>query len=110
MPLYLDEIYFNIASKDDSKKVYDLINGALTRGFPPGVTLKAGPWISNEEPKIVLGPRHSGSRVDLPGLHRRDRAGRRHQAAARANRRLERVREIRQGRLIRAGLQIHEWC
>jgi len=54
MPLYLDEVYFNIASKDDSKKVYDLINGALTRGFPPGVTLKAGPWISNEEPKIVL--------------------------------------------------------
>lgn len=54
MPLYLDEIYFNIASKDDSKKVYDLINGAITRGFPPGVTLKAGPWISNEEPKIVL--------------------------------------------------------
>ena len=54
MPLYLDEIYFNIASKEDSKKVYDLINGAVTRGFPPGVTLKAGPWFSNEEPKIIL--------------------------------------------------------
>jgi hypothetical protein len=54
MPLYLDEIYFNIGSKDEMKKAYELINGALTNGFPPGVTLKAGPWGSNEEPKIVL--------------------------------------------------------
>jgi hypothetical protein len=54
MPLYLDEIYFNVGSKEDSQKVFDLINGAITRGFPPGVTLKAGPWVSNEEPKIVL--------------------------------------------------------
>jgi hypothetical protein len=54
MPLYLDEISFNVKSKDDTKKIYDLINGALTRGFPPGVTLKAGPWFSNEEPKVVL--------------------------------------------------------
>ncbi len=54
MPLYLDEIHFNVASKDDFKKVYDLINGAITQGFPPGVTLKAGPWMSNEEAKIIL--------------------------------------------------------
>jgi hypothetical protein len=54
MPLYLDEIHFKLTSKEDSKKVYDLINGAVTRGFPPGVTLKAGPWFSNEEPKVVL--------------------------------------------------------
>jgi hypothetical protein len=54
MPLYLDEIHFNVTSKEDCKKVYDLINGAVTRGFPPGVTLKAGPWFSNEEPKVVL--------------------------------------------------------
>jgi hypothetical protein len=54
MPLYLDEIYFNVASKDDFKKVYDLINGAVTNGFPPGVTLKGGPWMSNEEAKVVL--------------------------------------------------------
>jgi hypothetical protein len=54
MPLYLDEISFNIRSKDDTKKIYDLLNGAITRGFPPGVTLKAGPWFSNEEPKVVL--------------------------------------------------------
>jgi len=54
MPLYLDEISFNVTSRDDVKKVFDLINGGLTRGFPPGVTLKAGPWFSNEEPKVVL--------------------------------------------------------
>ena len=54
MPLYLDEIYFNVSSKDDYKKVYDLINAALTKGFPPGVTLKGGPWMSNEEPKVIL--------------------------------------------------------
>jgi hypothetical protein len=54
MALYLDEISFNVMSKDDTKKMYDLINGAITRGFPPGVTLKAGPWVSNEEPKVVL--------------------------------------------------------
>jgi hypothetical protein len=54
MPLYLDEIYFNVASKDDFKKAYELINGAMTKGFPPGVTLKAGPWASNEEAKILL--------------------------------------------------------
>ncbi|MBE3604265.1 hypothetical protein IMX07_11585 [bacterium] len=54
MPMYLDEIYFNVTSKDDFKKIHDLINGAVTRGFPPGVTLKAGPWMSNEEAKVVL--------------------------------------------------------
>ncbi|HVC44964.1 MAG TPA: hypothetical protein VND20_09115 [Candidatus Binataceae bacterium] len=54
MPLYLDEIYFNVASKDDFRKVYDLINGVVTNGFPPGVTLMAGPWASNEDAKIVL--------------------------------------------------------
>ncbi|MGH8337087.1 MAG: hypothetical protein ACRETL_09785 [Gammaproteobacteria bacterium] len=54
MPLYLDEIYFNVSSKEDFKRAFDLINGAMTKGFPPGVTLKAGPWASNEEAKIVL--------------------------------------------------------
>jgi hypothetical protein len=54
MPLYLDEIYFNITSKDQFRKAFELINGAIKNGFPPGVTLKAGPWASNEEPKIVL--------------------------------------------------------
>jgi hypothetical protein len=54
MPLYLDEIYFNVTSPDDVKKGVALIQRALKEGFPPGVTLKAGPWGSNEEAKIIL--------------------------------------------------------
>ncbi len=54
MPLYLDEIYFNVTSKEAFKNAYGLIDGVMKNGFPPGVTLKAGPWASNEEAKIVL--------------------------------------------------------
>src|SRR6266404_1449730 len=54
MPLYLDEIYFNVTKPDDVKKGVALIQRALKEGFPPGVTLKAGPWGSNEEAKIIL--------------------------------------------------------
>jgi hypothetical protein len=54
MPLYLDEIYFNVASKETFNQMYELINGAMKNGFPQGVTLKAGPWVSNEEAKVVL--------------------------------------------------------
>ena len=50
MPLYLAEVYFT----QGFKRGYELINGAITNGFPAGVTLKAGPWASNEEAKIVL--------------------------------------------------------
>ena len=54
MPLYLDEIYFNVPNREAFKQSVELINGAIKNGFPPGVTLKAGPWASNEEPKIFL--------------------------------------------------------
>ena len=54
MPLYLDEISYNIASKDDFKRVCERMNNNMTKGFPPGVTLKAGPWFSNEESKVIL--------------------------------------------------------
>ena len=54
MPLYLDEIYFNISSPDNAKKMFALLQEALKGGFPPGVTLNAGPWASNEEPKVIL--------------------------------------------------------
>jgi hypothetical protein len=50
MPLYLVELY----CKDGFKRGCDQINRALASGFPPGVTLKAGPWASNEEAKLVL--------------------------------------------------------
>jgi hypothetical protein len=54
MSLYLDEIFLNVTSKESFKSACQLIEGAMKNGFPPGVTLKAGPWASNEEPKIVL--------------------------------------------------------
>jgi hypothetical protein len=50
MPLYLAEVYF----KRGFKLGYELITAAMSGGFPPGVTLKAGPWASNEEAKIML--------------------------------------------------------
>jgi hypothetical protein len=54
MPLYFDEIYFNVSNKESLQQVYELISGAMKSGFPQGVTLKAGPWFSNEEAKVVL--------------------------------------------------------
>jgi len=56
MPLYLVEIWFNVSPPENTKKVHELFKGVLSgsTGFPPGVTLKAGPWASNEEPKAVL--------------------------------------------------------
>ena len=54
MPLYLDEIYLNATPPDNAKKVIALLQEALKGGLPQGVTLKAGPWASNEEPKVIL--------------------------------------------------------
>jgi hypothetical protein len=56
MPLYLDEIWLNAASPENAKKIHAMFQGVLSgkTGFPPGVTLKAGPWASNEEAKIIL--------------------------------------------------------
>jgi hypothetical protein len=50
MALYLAELYL----KEGFKRGYEAINRAMTEGFPPGVRLKAGPWASNEEAKVVL--------------------------------------------------------
>lgn len=50
MALYLAEVYF----KEGFRRGYEAINRALTGGFPPGVSLRAGPWASNEEAKVVL--------------------------------------------------------
>jgi len=54
MPLYLDEIYFDAPGKDGFKNLHDLIGSALKDGLPPSVTLKAGPFISNEEAKVIV--------------------------------------------------------
>lgn len=55
MPLYIDEIYLNNASPEQTKRVMKFFADTLKGGgLPQGVTLKAGPWMSNEEAKIVL--------------------------------------------------------
>jgi len=54
MPLYLDEIYLNATTPDNAKKIFAVLQEGLKGGLPQGVTLKAGPWASNEEPKVIL--------------------------------------------------------
>src|SRR5262245_46995535 len=56
MPMYLDEIWLNVNSPDTAKKVHAMFQGVLkgSAGFPPGVTLNAGPRAPNEEAKIIL--------------------------------------------------------
>ena len=56
MPLYLDELWLNMASPENTKKLNAMFQGLVngSASFPPGVTLKAGPWMSNEEPKVIL--------------------------------------------------------
>lgn len=56
MPLYLDEIWLKWDSPDKAKQVLTQFRTMAGGQFPypDGVTLKAGPWFSNEEAKIVL--------------------------------------------------------
>ncbi len=54
MPLYLDEIYVNATPADNAKKFVALFQERMKEGLPHGITLKAGPWASNEEAKIIL--------------------------------------------------------
>jgi hypothetical protein len=56
MPLYLDEIWLKWDSFDRAQQVLSQFRSMATGQFPypEGVTLKAGPWFSNEEAKIVL--------------------------------------------------------
>ena len=55
MPLYLDEIYVNTDQPDNLKKFFTRIQEGMMKGqLPQGVTRVAGPWASNEEPKIIV--------------------------------------------------------
>jgi hypothetical protein len=56
MPLYLDEIWLDWRDANAAQRTLDLFAGMGTDtfSFPPGVRLVAGPWFSNEEPKIIL--------------------------------------------------------
>lgn len=56
MPLYLDEIWLHWSSAEQAKEVLTRFATMASGDFPypEGVSLKAGPWFSNEEAKIVL--------------------------------------------------------
>lgn len=56
MALFLDTIYFTRQSRDQIKETLSNIHKSLSTGsgLPKGVTVKAGPWYSNEELKLVV--------------------------------------------------------
>jgi len=56
MALFLDTIYFTRQPAAKLKEALATIHKSLTTGagLPKGVTLKAGPWYSNEELKLVV--------------------------------------------------------
>ena len=56
MALFLDTIYFTRQPADKLKAALANIHKTLSSGsgLPKGVTLKAGPWYSNEEMKLVV--------------------------------------------------------
>jgi hypothetical protein len=55
MALYLDELWLNASTRESAALGYAAFRDvARTGGFPPGVTLVAGPWFSNEEAKVIL--------------------------------------------------------
>ena len=54
MALHLAELYLNLDSVNRAKEIVQAIDGLLAGNFPPGVTRIAGPWVSNEEPKLIM--------------------------------------------------------
>ncbi len=56
MALFLDTIYFTRQPADKLKETLANINKTLSSGsgLPKGVTVKAGPWYSNEEMKLIV--------------------------------------------------------
>ena len=54
MALHLAELYLNVDSVNRAKEIVQAIDGLLAGNFPPGVTRVAGPWVSNEETKLIM--------------------------------------------------------
>ncbi len=56
MSLYLDEIWLQWGSAEEAQQVLTRFSAMASGEFtyPPGVSLAAGPWFSNEEAKIVV--------------------------------------------------------
>jgi len=64
MPLYLDEICFEVPGQDSFKNLHDLIGSALKDGLPPSATLSAWsrpnlqPFVSLKEATYGRGKRN----------------------------------------------------
>ncbi len=58
MALYLDEVWLKDPSPERMKEFVRMIGMAAKNptsiGIPQGVRFVAGPWFSNEEPKIIF--------------------------------------------------------
>jgi hypothetical protein len=54
LPLYLGEIYLNGANPEVIGVARSFARDIQAGKLPPGVRLVAGPWISNEQPKLIL--------------------------------------------------------
>lgn len=54
MALHLAELWLNVDSANKAKEIVQGIDRLLDGNFPPGVTKVAGPWVSNEETKLMI--------------------------------------------------------
>ncbi len=54
MPLYLGEIYLNAANPDVLRVAREFSRDIRDGKLPPGAKLVSGPWVSNEEAKLIL--------------------------------------------------------
>ena len=65
MPLYLDEIYFNVPGKDSFKNLHDLIGGAIKTRIPAGCDAEGRPVGFQRGAQDHPGPRYPGPFDDL---------------------------------------------
>jgi hypothetical protein len=54
LPLYLGEIFLNGANPDVLRVARTFARDIRDGKLPAGVRLVAGPWVSNEEPRLIL--------------------------------------------------------
>jgi hypothetical protein len=102
MPLYLDTRTQWVC--DDFKRVRERMNNNMTKGFPPRVTLKAGRGsrTRSRRSSFILILDIQNHFADLHAVQQLVDVRSDCQAAADADRRLERGRENREGALIGA--------
>jgi len=54
MALHLVEIHLDMSSKERAERAMTAANNVASGHMPPGFSLVAGPWMSNEEAKLVV--------------------------------------------------------